>query len=253
MLRQDRRSTEALLTKVTHRPPIKRDGKGLPPLRLERPGGNPGVRTNGPGSSSFRKGHRRCRYRMLKSRRCSIRPPTCWRSRARISFAYAPIAAPPAPSRACHKASAACWSAEADLSELPGIGKDLAGKIADIVKTSHFELSESLKKKLPGELGEMAALPGLGPKRIKLLYDKLKVRTLDDLRRAIETGRIHELHGFGDGDRNETGGRAQKADGCEALQACGGGSRSRGAGYLSARRRSGCCGRQLSSAPRHGR
>ncbi len=89
-------------------------------------------------------------------------------------------------------------AAEADLSELPGIGKDLAGKIADIVKTGRFALLDELKKKLPGELGEMAALPGLGPKRIKLLYDKLRVRTLDDLRRAIETGRIHKLRGFGE-------------------------------------------------------
>ena len=81
-------------------------------------------------------------------------------------------------------------SAEKDLTELPGIGKDLAGKIADIVKTGHFKLLEQLKKILPGQLGDMAALPGLGPKRVKLLYDKLKVRTLDDLRRAIKTGRI---------------------------------------------------------------
>jgi DNA polymerase (family 10) len=88
-------------------------------------------------------------------------------------------------------------SAEADLSELPGIGKDLAGKIADIVKTGHFELLDSLKKRLPGQLGDMAALPGLGPKRVKLLYDKLKVRTLDDLRRAIKRGRLRELRGFG--------------------------------------------------------
>ena len=84
-----------------------------------------------------------------------------------------------------------------DLSELPGIGKDLAGKIADIVKTGHFGLLDTLKRKLPGELGDMAALPGLGPKRIKLLYDKLKVRTLNDLRRAIKTGRLRELRGFG--------------------------------------------------------
>jgi len=88
-------------------------------------------------------------------------------------------------------------SAEADLTELPGIGKDLAGKIADIVKSGHFVLLDQLKKQLPGQLGDMAALPGLGPKRIKLLYDKLKVRTLDDLRRAIKTGRLHELRGFG--------------------------------------------------------
>lgn len=88
-------------------------------------------------------------------------------------------------------------SAEADLTELPGIGKDLAGKIADIVKTGHFDLLDSLKKKLPGELGDMAALPGLGPKRVRLLYDKLKVHTLDDLRRAIKAGRLQKLRGFG--------------------------------------------------------
>jgi DNA polymerase (family 10) len=88
-------------------------------------------------------------------------------------------------------------SAGRDLSELPGIGKDLAGKIADIVTTGHFGLLDTLKKELPGELGDMAALPGLGPKRIKLLYDKLKVRTLDDLRRVLRTGRLADLKGFG--------------------------------------------------------
>jgi DNA polymerase (family 10) len=88
-------------------------------------------------------------------------------------------------------------SAGTDLSELPGIGKDLAGKIGDIVQTGHFALLDSLKKKLPGQLGDIAALPGLGPKRVKLLYDKLKVRTLDDLRRVIKSGRLHELRGFG--------------------------------------------------------
>ena len=86
---------------------------------------------------------------------------------------------------------------EADLSELPGIGKDLAGKIAGIVESGHFDLLDQLKKKLPGDLGAMAGLPGLGPKRIKLLYDKAKVRTLDDLRRAIKVGKLHGLHGFG--------------------------------------------------------
>jgi DNA polymerase (family 10) len=88
-------------------------------------------------------------------------------------------------------------AAQEDLSELPGIGKDLAGKIADIVQSGHFDLLDQLKKKMPGELGEMAGLPGLGPKRIKLLYDKVKVRTLDDLKRAIQKGKLHGLHGFG--------------------------------------------------------
>lgn len=84
-----------------------------------------------------------------------------------------------------------------DLSELPGIGKDLAHKIAAIVESGHFDLLDSLKKKLPGQIGEIAALPGLGPKRVKLLYDQLKVRTLADLHRAIAAGRLRQIRGFG--------------------------------------------------------
>ncbi len=75
-----------------------------------------------------------------------------------------------------------------DLSELPGIGKDLAGKIPEIVETGHSPPLDSLKRKLPGQLGEIATLPGLGPKRVKLLHDKLKVSTLADLERVVRTG-----------------------------------------------------------------
>ncbi len=84
-----------------------------------------------------------------------------------------------------------------DLSELPGIGKDLAGKIGTIVATGKFDVLEKLKRQLPGDLAEMAALPGLGPKRIKILYDKLHVRSLNDLRRALAGGRVAKLRGFG--------------------------------------------------------
>ncbi len=84
-----------------------------------------------------------------------------------------------------------------DLSELPGIGKDLAGKIADIAGTGKFDLLENLKRQLPGELGEIAALPGLGPKRVKLLHEKLGIRSMEDLRRAVNKGRLRELRGFG--------------------------------------------------------
>ena len=84
-----------------------------------------------------------------------------------------------------------------DLSELPGIGKDLAGKIATIAATHHFDVLDKLKRELPGDLGEIATLPGLGPKRVKLLYDKLHIRSLEDLRRAVKSGRLRELRGFG--------------------------------------------------------
>ena len=84
-----------------------------------------------------------------------------------------------------------------DLSELPGIGKDLAGKIAGIIKTGKFDLLTSLKRQLPGEIGDIAALPALGPKRVKLLVERLGVRTIEDLRRAAKTGRLHETRGLG--------------------------------------------------------
>lgn len=83
------------------------------------------------------------------------------------------------------------------LRGLPGIGKDLAGKIAAIVQTGHFDLLDQLKASMPGDLAEMAALPGLGPKRVKMLYDTLKIRTLDELRRAVGQGRLREARGLG--------------------------------------------------------
>jgi DNA polymerase (family 10) len=92
---------------------------------------------------------------------------------------------------------ASLLAAGKDLSELPGIGKDLAGKIAGIVAAGRFDVLDSLKRRLPGDLGAIAALPGLGPKRVKLLYDRLHIRTLEDLRRAARAGRLSELRGFG--------------------------------------------------------
>jgi DNA polymerase (family 10) len=95
------------------------------------------------------------------------------------------------------KSVASLLKAGEDLSELPGIGKDLAGKIAEIVATGKFKLLDSLKRELPGELGDIAALPGLGPKRVKLLYDRLGIRSVEDLHRAAKAGRLREIHGFG--------------------------------------------------------
>lgn len=96
------------------------------------------------------------------------------------------------------KSVAGLLKAGEDLSELPGIGKDLAGKIATIAATGKFDLLETLKHELPGDLGEIAALPGLGPKRVKQLYDELGIRSVEDLRRAVKAGRLRELHGFGE-------------------------------------------------------
>lgn len=95
------------------------------------------------------------------------------------------------------KSAAAMLSAGEDLAELPGIGHDLAGKIASIVETGKFDVLQSLKREFPGDLGEIVAIPGLGPKRVKVLIDELGVRSIEDVRHAVKSGRLNELRGFG--------------------------------------------------------
>lgn len=84
-----------------------------------------------------------------------------------------------------------------DLSELQGIGKDLAEKIAVIIKTGDLPLLKEMQKKVPIKLSEMMKIPDLGPQRVKQLYEKLKIKNLKDLKKAVQTGKIKELDGFG--------------------------------------------------------
>jgi DNA polymerase (family X) len=84
-----------------------------------------------------------------------------------------------------------------DLSELHGIGKDLAGKISEIVETGHLMLLEETERRVPEGLLELLALAPLGPKRVKTLHDQLGIKGLADLEAAAKAGRIHDLRGFG--------------------------------------------------------
>ena len=84
-----------------------------------------------------------------------------------------------------------------NLSALPAIGKDLEAKIQAIVDTGHFHALAELSTKVPGELADLTALPGLGPKRVKVLYQELGVKNIDDLKRAARAGKVSELAGFG--------------------------------------------------------
>lgn len=85
-----------------------------------------------------------------------------------------------------------------DLTGLPGIGKDLAGKIEEIVKTGTLSQLQKLEACIPPELGRLMKIPGLGPKRVKILYDELNITSQEDLKKAAEEGKIKELKGFGD-------------------------------------------------------
>lgn len=84
-----------------------------------------------------------------------------------------------------------------DLSELPGIGKDLAGKISQIVETGKLAQLEELRQNVPEELIELTHLAGLGPKRVKVLYEDLGISSLEQLREAAESNKISQLPGFG--------------------------------------------------------
>jgi len=84
-----------------------------------------------------------------------------------------------------------------DLTDIPGIGDDLAEKITDIVTTGELPLRKQLAGKLPAGLLDLLRIPGLGPKRVKLLYKKLKVKSAADLAAALDKGRIQKLKGFG--------------------------------------------------------
>ncbi|MBI4425455.1 MAG: DNA polymerase/3'-5' exonuclease PolX [Elusimicrobia bacterium] len=84
------------------------------------------------------------------------------------------------------------------LQELPGIGKDLAGKIRAIIETGDLPLHLQLCRKVPAGLRAMMGLPGLGPKRAMLLHRKLGIATLAELRLAAFERRIRDLKGFGE-------------------------------------------------------
>src|SRR5581483_370911 len=80
-----------------------------------------------------------------------------------------------------------------DLTEIPGIGEDLAEKIATIVRTGTLPLHRELAAKLPPGLLDLLRIPGLGPKRVKLLHQRLKVKSAA----ALAAGKVRKLKGFG--------------------------------------------------------
>jgi DNA polymerase (family 10) len=86
----------------------------------------------------------------------------------------------------------------ADLTELPGIGEDLAAKIKEVVATGTAAALEEHRKTVPASLTELLKIPGIGPKRVKALYHDLGIRTLDQLQKAAREGRVRALQGFGE-------------------------------------------------------
>lgn len=86
---------------------------------------------------------------------------------------------------------------ENKLEELSGVGKSIAEKIAEIIETGKSQYLENLKKQMPADVEALTSIEGMGPKSVKKLYEKLKIKTLDDLARAAEQHEIREIKGFG--------------------------------------------------------
>lgn len=84
------------------------------------------------------------------------------------------------------------------LTDLPGIGADLAKLIAEIVGTGRSELLDELSAETAPSLLELARVRGIGLRKARIFHDELDVRTLDDLERAIDEGRVQALKGFGE-------------------------------------------------------
>jgi DNA polymerase (family 10) len=84
------------------------------------------------------------------------------------------------------------------LTDLPGIGKDLAEKITTIVQTETLPQLEELRSQVPQGVVQMLRIPGLGPKKAFALFQELGVASLDELRLAAEAGKVAGLKGFGE-------------------------------------------------------
>jgi DNA polymerase (family 10) len=109
--------------------------------------------------------------------------------------------------QAYHNGARAIEQLEGDLVEIVqqgkmagvrGIGETLVQKITLLVTTGRLEFYEELKAKTPPGLIEMLRVPGLGPKKIKVIYDQLKIDSVATLKEACGDGRVAELKGFGE-------------------------------------------------------
>ena len=77
------------------------------------------------------------------------------------------------------------------LMEIEGIGKEIAAKIEELIKTGKLQYYEQLKKATPVDLSTLTHIEGLGPKKIIRLYRALNIKTLVDLEKAVARGKMY--------------------------------------------------------------
>jgi DNA polymerase (family X) len=82
------------------------------------------------------------------------------------------------------------------LEDIPGVGESIAGKIEEIIKSGKLEYYEKLKEKVPVDLDSLSGIEGLGPKKIKTLWQELEIKTIDDLEHACIAHKVCKIAGF---------------------------------------------------------
>ncbi|HEX5417079.1 MAG TPA: helix-hairpin-helix domain-containing protein, partial [Chloroflexota bacterium] len=88
-------------------------------------------------------------------------------------------------------------AAEGRLRGIPGVGEAIALKIQELLSTGQLAYYQRLTAEIPETLLELLQVPGLGPRKVKLVYESLGVRSIADLRIALADGRVTALPGMG--------------------------------------------------------
>ena len=87
---------------------------------------------------------------------------------------------------------------EKAVATVPGVGKSIAEKIAELLSKGRVQYLEAMRAKRPVDVFALTSIEGVGPKTVAALYDALGIRSLRDLEKAAKEGRIHQLKGFGE-------------------------------------------------------
>ncbi len=88
--------------------------------------------------------------------------------------------------------------AEGTTEHVKGIGESIHQKIVELVTTDKLVFFEELRSSIPPGLVTMLSIPGMGPKKIKAVYDTLGITTIEELEKACLEGKVAELRGFGE-------------------------------------------------------
>src|SRR4030081_58812 len=87
---------------------------------------------------------------------------------------------------------------EEALAKIPGIGKAIAAKVKELAATGSLKYLDELRAEFPAAILQLFSISGLGAKKIKALHEQLQISSIEELRKACESGRVAQLPGFGE-------------------------------------------------------